>query len=148
MNHVTVTATGWVSGPDLARELNKDFATIVRQTGERMIRHMKAAMRAPKHGRVYPKSNGSGTYRASAWGEAPAVDTGTLIRSLGQRLMDRGKLSSIGTDVDYGEWLESPRTLNRPFAQPAFDALNLPFEREVVAAVARRLDRPTKVRLL
>lgn len=143
-----MTATGWISGAQLAKELNRDFATIVRQTGERMIRHMKAAMRAPKHGRVYPKSDGSGTYRASAWGEAPAVDTGTLIRSLGQKLMQRGQLSSIGTDVDYGQWLESPSSLNRPFAQPAFDTLSLPFEREVVAAVVRRLARPAKVNLL
>lgn len=35
-----------------------------------------------KSGRLYPKSDGTGTYRASAKGETPAVDTGNLLRSI------------------------------------------------------------------
>lgn len=140
MKHVSVALTGWTDGPRMARELNRDFATIVQKTGDRAIRHIKAAMRAPKHGRMYPKTDGTGMYRASARGEAPAVDTGTLIRSIGQRLMNNGTRSSIGTDVLYGKWLEAPKSLDRPFAQPAFDDLRGPFERDVMSAVKRKLN--------
>lgn len=108
-------------------------------------RHMMAEMRAPKHGRAYRRPGGR-VHIASAPGEAPAVDTGALIRSLDVRVHNRpaGTQAEAGTPLLYGAYLDQGtkdgRILPRPFIEPAATAHHQPFvdalRRNVVDAIA------------
>jgi hypothetical protein len=80
-------------------------------------------MRQPKSGREYPR--GAKTHRASAPGEAPAIDTGNLINSLYAER--RGRLHwEEGETAEYAEeleWGSSARNLApRPHQAPAYEA--------------------------
>ena len=67
--------------------------------------------------------NKGGTHRASAQGEAPATDTGELVRKLSAKFV-KSKSKAVGiitSGADYSEWLEFG-TMNmekRPFIKPA-----------------------------
>ncbi len=76
-----------------------------------------------KTGRTYrrPKPLG-GTYRASAPGEAPAIRTGNLLRSITEQFPDA--LTGVLTiAAPYAEYLEkgTSRMAARPFVGPAID---------------------------
>lgn len=112
----------------------------------------KAAMTGPKSGRVYKKSRRRRTgtttakrrtrkHRASAPGEAPAVDTGNLKSSIKKRRVGNmvwevyvgQEASKYGTALEFG----SPRRrlAPRPFLRPALEAVRKPF----IAAIEREL---------
>lgn len=78
-------------------------------------------MRQPKSGREYPR--GAKTHRASAPGEAPAIDTGNLINSLyaerrGRLHWEEGETGEYGMYLEYGTSKMAPR----PHQTPAFEA--------------------------
>ena len=69
-----------------------------------------------KTGRTYPKSNGKGTYQASAPGETPAVDTGNLMRSIKIRSAEGGFEVTASTNTSYVTHLiNSGRVFFKPF---------------------------------
>jgi HK97 gp10 family phage protein len=84
---------------------------------------MRASInRSPASGRVY-KRRGI-VHRASAPGEPPATDRGTLSASIDYKVERTGRykrLVRVGTQLKYGKWLEygTVRIKPRPFARPA-----------------------------
>ena len=82
-------------------------------------------MRGPKSGRVYRRK--SVVHRASAPGEAPAIDTGILRFSIAVKIGDSGLSATIGvpelTKVKYARPLEfgTQKMAARPFVFPALE---------------------------
>ncbi len=72
-------------------------------------------------------------HRASARGEAPAVDTSVLINSVKAR--PKGWRAEIGSPVGYAWLLEY--VLDRPAFEPALEAARSPFQRKIDEAIAR-----------
>lgn len=80
-----------------------------------------AIMTGPKTGRLtYPKRAGGKPHRASAPGEAPATDTGTLVNSIQARRKARLEWW-VTVGAEYGAGLEfgKARVEPRPFMRPA-----------------------------
>ncbi len=62
--------------------------------------------------------------RSSAPGEPPKTDTGTLVSSIFAEVSQNGLAAEVGTDLNYGGWLEFGTKNNlapRPWLQPAFE---------------------------
>lgn len=88
---------------------------------------VKEVQRPPKTGRVYKR--GSLTHQASAPGEAPATDTGSLASSIKADTKQpasvrraRDARSVAGSTIKYSEYLEDGTSTiaPRPFMFPAF----------------------------
>jgi len=77
-----------------------------------------------KSGVIRKVTKAGKTHQASAPGEAPASDTGSLLRSLFAELRQGGKRPEaiVGTDIAYGPWLEfgTKNMEARPWLEPAF----------------------------
>ena len=96
----------------------------------------KRIQRGPKTGRVYTRGNV--THQASAPGEAPATDTGTLDSSITYRKVD-DLTAEIESRLDYATYLEFG-TVNmgaRPAWTPEVEAKTPDFVRRVTEAIAR-----------
>ena len=83
----------------------------------------KKMQRERKSGRIYERSAGrnlSPTHQASAKGEAPAVDTGALVNSI-KVVQPKPNFGYVGTDIQYGFWLEygTTRMGPRPWLNPS-----------------------------
>jgi len=65
----------------------------------------------PKTGHVYKRS-GRPDHQASAPGQAPATDTGALVKSVDYRSRDLEL--EVGEEQDYGEWLEDGTKKMKP----------------------------------
>lgn len=79
----------------------------------------KLVLKGPKTGKIYPR--GKRTHQASAPGEPPASDTGTLVRNILAE-MDWKKLSArVIAKTKYSRFLEygTRRMKARPFLSPA-----------------------------
>ncbi len=85
----------------------------------------------PKSGRKYRR--GKKWHRASAKGEAPATDSGTLVNSIRGR-MDSPLEGSVTVGAAYGARLENG--LDRPFLSPALEAVKPAFEAAIAAVLA------------
>lgn len=106
--------------------------------------YVASQMRAPKSGAYYTRPGR--IHRASAPGEAPAIDFGRLLGSLRTRFADRGMTAevSIGNDgnLAYASWLEDGHNgkrgtvAPRPYWAPAVEAVRPTFE----ANLRRRLN--------
>jgi len=133
--------------PRLPAEIQQRIGTVVRQTLAKIETRAKASMTGPKHGRTYRKGRigrrmtkslmGAGlrTYttakgntmaivgykmhRASAPGEAPAVDTGALMNATRSRMVGPMK-GIVYNNQAYAARLELD--MNRPFLAPAAQA--------------------------
>lgn len=78
--------------------------------------------RGPKTGLIYKRKNVS--HRASAPGEAPATDTGSLVSSITHGQVDvTGFVYEVGTNSKYAKPLEfgTRKMASRPFLQPALE---------------------------
>lgn len=96
------------------------------------IRRIKSP---PKTGRVYSKGGGR-THRASAPGESPAEDTGTLSRSIKVRGRKGSLRRRIGSRLIYAWWETGIRGQpERPYLRPSLKAK----KREGVLGVVRAL---------
>jgi len=154
-------ASGWGNASTFeARALRAIEGTVVSYS-RKANRHMQRLFKEPKSGNVYLKDDG-GLHVASAPGEAPAIWTGNLSRSINDRYFRKGmgRFVSVGPDdsnVPYAEKLEYGRSRRptrdreqfvllqrrhngsknapRPFALPTAEALRRDFEREVLRAV-------------
>lgn len=114
--------------PGLSAALRKRAAALVFQTAKAAENAAKIAMTGQKSGKLYKRGKKK-THQASAPGEAPAVDTGTLRRSiLTQRDGDLRAVVSVG--AEYAVWLEfgTRRMAPRPFLGPAFEQVKPAFE--------------------
>lgn len=73
------------------------------------------SMYAPKSGQVYPKTKQGLPHRASARGEAPAVDTSRLVSSISMKKISK-LVNKVGTNVEYAPHLET--VMDRYFMSP------------------------------
>jgi hypothetical protein len=73
------------------------------------------SMYAPKTGKTYPKTQQNTPHVSSARGEAPAVDTSNLVRSIELRKLSK-LVAKVFTNVEYAPYLES--NLDRYFMSP------------------------------
>ena len=97
-----------------------------------------AIQRGDKTGRVYQRGNI--THRASAPGEAPATDTGTLVSSIYYEPQS-GLLSMIGSRLAYAYYLEfgTMRIAPRPSWMPAVEANREKFNRLIEEGLRRAM---------
>lgn len=143
--------------------LRPALAKVVAEVAFEIERDVKERMRAPKSGRTYRRgvlgqrvsavTRGLGLrerttrgparqaiagyrfHRASAPGEAPAVDQGLLISSINTRV--NGLRATIGSSVGYAAALEfgGRRVAARPAFKPALERARPNFERKVSQAI-------------
>ena len=78
-------------------------------------------LRGPNSGEVYEKYNPRRTHQASAPGESPASDTGTLVRGVVMQVDEAAHEVNVGTNVQHGKWTElGTRNMEaRPWLAPA-----------------------------
>jgi len=147
--------------------LRPALAKVVAETAFEIERDVKLQMRAPKSGRAYGRGVigrrvsrvtrglsfgerttaagrrqaivGSKFHRASAPGQAPAVNTGVLVNSV--RAVPKGLRATIGSSVAYAAALEfgTRGVAARPAFAPALERARPNFERKVDEAVRRLL---------
>jgi HK97 gp10 family phage protein len=104
---------------------------------------IKSIQRGGKSGRLYERGKGrnlSPTHRASAPGEAPATDTGTLVGSISA--VSSGLSGKVGSRLQYSFWLEygTRRMGARPFLRPTVEQ-NSQF---IIDAFERAMKRATE----
>ena len=98
-----------LSGLDIEKDLRKKQKTFIAfykillaKFADDLQKAVKRDMKyGAKSGRLYPKSDGSSFYKASAPGETPAVDTGNLYRSVKVRSSNMGMKKVVTTGTDY-----------------------------------------------
>lgn len=132
------------------KRMPKDIREALFKTVDKHIRivqtKIRMSMRAKKHGRIY-YINGK-RHRASAPGEAPAILTGALYRSIVPRVSKSKIQARIAPKVFYAHWLERGtkrgvskysrwRMRPRPYMKPAFEAQREEFTAAVAQAVAK-----------
>lgn len=93
-----------------------------------------------RSGRIYKRKNGI-THRASAAGEYPKTDTGTLKRSV--HFTVKYLSASVGSNLDYAKWLEegTSRMAPRPWLQRSFDAKQKEIQQLLDAAIKDALNK-------
>lgn len=134
---------------NLARERDKHLE----QVAKRAETHMKQSMRGPKHGLTYGRGVSKWIrqggkkiaaavriHRASAPGEAPAIDYGVLVNSIRSRLAQPG-LSEVAIGAKYGRPLEygTRNMAARPFVRPAVEAVRKFFQDGCQRLITRSL---------
>lgn len=85
-------------------------------------REIADRMSDTKSGRIYKR--GQKIHQASAPGEAPAIDTGTLVNSI--QVADYGRAGAmVSTNTEYADVLElgGRHVLARPFMRPAVEKI-------------------------
>ena len=105
---VSKTAKG-----ELAKVINRGCILIASNAKKRI-------QKGPKSGIVYEKYRPRRTHQASAKGQAPATDLGTLVNNIEIKLEDKGLTGWIISKALYSKWLEH-EPLFRPFMYPAYN---------------------------
>ena len=100
----------------IADELGRKANLVVHKTVARIHAEADASFAKVKHGALYHG------HRASAPGEAPAIDTGNLLNS-GYHKMTGPTEGEVGFGAEYAVYLEmgSVRMAPRPFLGPAVE---------------------------
>lgn len=97
-------------------------SVVIRQTIYDLEATIKELMAEPKSGRLYQR--GTRVHQASAPGEAPAIDSGTLVNAMEPQFpaLTKGVLAIF---AEYAAYLEfgTGRIEARPFAQPAIKGI-------------------------
>ena len=97
-----------------------------------MINRMR---RTPKTGRKYKR--GKRWHIASSEGNAPAVDSGQLLRSLVMDVRQDEVEVGAKSGAPYAVYLEDPEILNRRFLNPAFEEEVPRIERKILLDLER-----------
>lgn len=95
----------------------------------------------PATGKIYQKYNPRRQHQASARLESPAADTGALTGSITFEIHKDGLGADIGTNLKYGEWLETGTTHmeKRPWLFPAAEENHKRVVRGITKAVNQAL---------
>ena len=84
----------------------------------------RSIQRGTRTGRTYKRTKSGKVHVASAPGEPPKTDFGTLVSSITTVFpsADRGLAAEVGTNLDYGKHLEfgTQKMAARPWLGPAF----------------------------
>lgn len=130
--------------PELRVSAERLAEMVVERTAQGAVAHAKVSMAEPKSGRTYPRGavkRGRGErsrivahrfHRASAPGEAPAIDTGHLVNSFFTKKLSR-LVRIIGVNAEYAAALEfgTERVAARPYLRPALNAVRSFFMRSM-----------------
>ena len=96
--------------------------------------------------RRYRQGGGSYNHVVSQPGQAPNTDTGRLVSSISVQPLKPANEMYVGTTLEYGKHLEHG-TMNmqeRPWLQPALDAMIQRFREELEKAIDRQLEKATR----
>ena len=115
--------------PDVPPHVKQKAALVVAKTAHDATGIAKSMMHGQKTGRIYIKRRHGQTvmHRASAPGEAPAIDTGALYNAI--RAVQKGPLEWWVLTNEYAAHLEygTRRMLARPFLWPTMERVERPF---------------------
>ena len=106
---------------------------------------VKLSMTEAKSGRMYGR--GAKSHRASAPGEAPAVDMGNLVNSIKSVPVGGVEAATlVGTHLEKGIWLEkgTARMAPRPFMRPGADENRDEIERAMQLTAQRLAEKAVK----
>ena len=105
---------------------------------------VRRIQRGPATGRLYQRYKPRRQHRASAPGEAPQSDTGRLAGSV--QVDNRGEVADVGTNLDYGEYLEHGTTkmAARPWLFPAAKRWQRKFQQLLERAIQRAGQRASR----
>ena len=128
---------------NLQNNLEEPFREVI-QGGAQLIRGeaIKSIQSGPKSGRVYEKYNPRRTHKASAPGEAPASDSGNLVRNI--RVVQENKdLIKVESNASYSQFLEfgTSKMLARPFLFPATERSRPKIAQAVFNRVVKEIRR-------
>ena len=122
---VSIKVKGLEEATKALKSLEKDLEQPFREViagGAQLIRGeaIKSIQTGPKTGRIYEKYNPRRTHRASAPGQAPASDTGNLVRNIAVKMESRDQVAVVSS-APYSQFLEfgTSKMLPRPFLFPA-----------------------------
>ena len=130
--------------------LKKDLETPFREViagGAQLIRGqaIRSIQTGPKSGRIYEKYNPRRTHRASAPGQAPASDTGNLVRNIVVK-QENPDLVKVESNATYSSFLEfgTSKMLARPFLFPATERSRKKIAQAVFNRVVKEIKRLVK----
>ena len=121
---------------DMSDDLRAAAGLAVTETAAEMGADLKISIQqGPASGRLYKRGNV--VHQASAPGETPASDTGTLMRSIYHE-RETDLTYAIGSRLVYAAYLEygTSRMAPRPFFRPSAERIRTVFEAKVEAAIA------------
>ena len=99
-----------------------DLQEVIKGGGQEIrTQAIKLIQSGPKSGRVYKKYNPARTHTASAPGQAPATDTGNLVRNI--KVVQKDKdIIEVRSEAKYSKDLEygTSKMKARPFMFPAY----------------------------
>lgn len=128
-------------------DISKQLGSIINAAAKEALVDVRNAIKGPpKTGNEYPR--GAKIHRASAPGEAPASDTGTLVNST--YIEDRGRNSkAIGSRLPYAYilefgWFPNPKETERPSWRPAVQRIIPKMLERVEIAIAKAKARAEK----
>ena len=126
-------------------DISKQLGLIVDAAALEAVTNVRRAIQGPpKTGREYPRGRNK-THRASAPGQAPATDTGTLVSSIYNE--DRGRnAKAIGSRLPYAFYLEfgTFKMDARPSWVPAVERTIPKMLKRVEIAIAKAKARAEK----
>lgn len=117
-------------------------ADAVKAMSQRVRTHaIKSIRRTSSRGATYEKYSPRRTHVASADGDPPNTDTGTLVNSI--KAIVSGMSGTVGTDLDYGYFLEigTQAMAERPWLWPAVEANQAWYFERMQEALDRAIDR-------
>lgn len=105
---------------NLVNSLDRTNAKITLAAAHYAEKVAKESMMKPKTGRLYKVNRTGKLHRASAPGQAPAIDTGNLVNSIHSEQVNRSEARTF-TNVEYAPMLEfgTAKMAPRPFMTPA-----------------------------
>ena len=131
---------------NLEQDLEKPFREVI-VGGAQLIRAeaIKSIQSGPKSGRVYEKYNPRRTHKASAPGQAPASDTGNLVRNIVVK-QENPDLVKVESNAIYSSFLEfgTSKMLARPFLFAATERSRKKIAQAVFNRVVKEIKRLAK----
>ena len=131
---------------NLEQDLEKPFREVI-VGGAQLIRGeaIKSIQSGPKSGRIYEKYNPRRTHKASAPGQAPASDTGNLVRNIVVK-QENPDLVKVESNATYSSFLEfgTSKMLARPFLFPATERSRKKIAQAVFNRVVKEIKRLAK----
>ena len=147
---VSIQVKGLKQALSALRRLEKNMEQPFREVvmgGAQLIRGeaIKSIQSGPKSGRVYEKYNPRRTHKASAPGQAPASDTGNLVRNIVVK-QENPDLVKVESNATYSSFLEfgTSKMLARPFLFPATERSRKKIAQAVFNRVVKEIKRLAK----
>jgi len=138
---------------ELNKNLERFSAKVIDEIDEAVLaaalsieKETMLTIREPSMGTYVKRYTASGKpydHIAAKEGESPNTDTGLLIRSLSTDHKKGQGMAYVGTNLEYGFFLETVQ--NRPFLKPSMAKKNKGFEKNIQKAIKEQIKK-TKVK--